>query len=110
MAGPSFRGAPLRVRVPATSANLGPGFDAVRPCGATPGQPAVSDTAGRFVQRPALSAAMSSGLTPQYSLGSGHRPCRTKCVASKLCDVSAAHSGFWPAPAQKPGSQLMAST
>jgi homoserine kinase len=27
MAGPSFRGAPLRVRVPATSANLGPGFD-----------------------------------------------------------------------------------
>src|ERR1700753_3332982 len=29
MAGPSFRGAPLRVRVPATSANLGPGFDAL---------------------------------------------------------------------------------
>jgi homoserine kinase len=27
MAGPSFRAAPLRVRVPATSANLGPGFD-----------------------------------------------------------------------------------
>jgi homoserine kinase len=27
MAGSSFRGAPLRVRVPATSANLGPGFD-----------------------------------------------------------------------------------
>jgi homoserine kinase len=29
MAGPAFRGAPLRVRVPATSANLGPGFDAL---------------------------------------------------------------------------------
>jgi len=29
MAGPSFRAAPVRVRVPATSANLGPGFDAV---------------------------------------------------------------------------------
>jgi homoserine kinase len=28
MALPSFRGAPVRVRVPATSANLGPGFDA----------------------------------------------------------------------------------
>ena len=28
MAGPSFRAAPVRVRVPATSANLGPGFDA----------------------------------------------------------------------------------
>lgn len=28
MAGPSFRGATVRVRVPATSANLGPGFDA----------------------------------------------------------------------------------
>lgn len=27
MAGPSFRAAPVRVRVPATSANLGPGFD-----------------------------------------------------------------------------------
>lgn len=27
--GPAFRAAPLRVRVPATSANLGPGFDAV---------------------------------------------------------------------------------
>ena len=27
-AGPSFRAAPVRVRVPATSANLGPGFDA----------------------------------------------------------------------------------
>jgi homoserine kinase len=27
--GPAFRGAPLRVRVPATSANLGPGFDAL---------------------------------------------------------------------------------
>jgi homoserine kinase len=26
---PSFRGAPVRVRVPATSANLGPGFDAL---------------------------------------------------------------------------------
>src|SRR5271154_3749201 len=25
--GPAFRAAPLRVRVPATSANLGPGFD-----------------------------------------------------------------------------------
>src|SRR5581483_10603366 len=25
--GPSFRAAPLRVRVPASSANLGPGFD-----------------------------------------------------------------------------------
>lgn len=29
MAGPSFRAAPVRVRVPATSANLGPGFDVV---------------------------------------------------------------------------------
>ena len=29
MAGPSFRAAPVRVRVPATSANLGPGFDAL---------------------------------------------------------------------------------
>lgn len=29
MAGPSFRAAPIRVRVPATSANLGPGFDAL---------------------------------------------------------------------------------
>lgn len=28
-AGPSFRAAPVRVRVPATSANLGPGFDAM---------------------------------------------------------------------------------
>ncbi|MDQ1713857.1 MAG: homoserine kinase [Frankiaceae bacterium] len=28
MAGPSFRAAPVRVRVPATAANLGPGFDA----------------------------------------------------------------------------------
>ncbi len=28
MAGPSFRAAPVRIRVPATSANLGPGFDA----------------------------------------------------------------------------------
>ncbi|MEP7054524.1 MAG: homoserine kinase [Actinomycetota bacterium] len=28
-AGPSFRAAPVRVRVPATSANLGPGFDAL---------------------------------------------------------------------------------
>lgn len=28
MAGPAFRAAPVRVRVPATSANLGPGFDA----------------------------------------------------------------------------------
>jgi homoserine kinase len=28
VAGPSFRAAPVRVRVPATSANLGPGFDA----------------------------------------------------------------------------------
>jgi homoserine kinase len=28
MAGPTFRAAPVRVRVPATSANLGPGFDA----------------------------------------------------------------------------------
>jgi homoserine kinase len=28
MPGPSFRAAPVRVRVPATSANLGPGFDA----------------------------------------------------------------------------------
>lgn len=28
MVGPSFRGAPVRIRVPATSANLGPGFDA----------------------------------------------------------------------------------
>ena len=27
MAGPNFRAAPVRVRVPATSANLGPGFD-----------------------------------------------------------------------------------
>ena len=27
MAGPSFRAAPVRIRVPATSANLGPGFD-----------------------------------------------------------------------------------
>ncbi len=25
----AFRGAPVRVRVPATSANLGPGFDAL---------------------------------------------------------------------------------
>jgi len=29
MAGPAFRAAPIRVRVPATSANLGPGFDAL---------------------------------------------------------------------------------
>src|SRR5687767_12915713 len=29
MAGPSFRAAPVRVRVPASSANLGPGFDAM---------------------------------------------------------------------------------
>ncbi|MFC7220546.1 homoserine kinase [Streptomyces polyrhachis] len=29
MAGPAFRVAPVRVRVPATSANLGPGFDAL---------------------------------------------------------------------------------
>lgn len=29
MARPSFRGAPVRVRVPATSANLGPGFDSL---------------------------------------------------------------------------------
>ena len=29
MAGPAFRAAPTRVRVPATSANLGPGFDAL---------------------------------------------------------------------------------
>jgi homoserine kinase len=29
VAGPSFRAAPVRVRVPATSANLGPGFDAL---------------------------------------------------------------------------------
>jgi homoserine kinase len=29
MAGPSFRAAPVRVRVPASSANLGPGFDAL---------------------------------------------------------------------------------
>jgi homoserine kinase len=29
MAGPAFRAAPLRVRVPATSANLGPGFDSL---------------------------------------------------------------------------------
>jgi homoserine kinase len=29
VAGPAFRGAPVRVRVPATSANLGPGFDAL---------------------------------------------------------------------------------
>ncbi|HVE64166.1 MAG TPA: homoserine kinase [Mycobacteriales bacterium] len=29
MAGPSFRAAPVRVRVPATSANLGPGFDSL---------------------------------------------------------------------------------
>ena len=29
MAGPSFRAAPARIRVPATSANLGPGFDAL---------------------------------------------------------------------------------
>lgn len=29
MPGPSFRAAPVRVRVPATSANLGPGFDAL---------------------------------------------------------------------------------
>jgi homoserine kinase len=29
VAGPSFRAAPIRVRVPATSANLGPGFDAL---------------------------------------------------------------------------------
>lgn len=29
MAGPSFRGAAIRVQVPATSANLGPGFDAM---------------------------------------------------------------------------------
>ena len=28
-AGPSFRAAPVRVRIPATSANLGPGFDAM---------------------------------------------------------------------------------
>jgi homoserine kinase len=28
VAGPSFRAAPVRIRVPATSANLGPGFDA----------------------------------------------------------------------------------
>lgn len=28
MAGPAFRAAAVRVRVPATSANLGPGFDA----------------------------------------------------------------------------------
>jgi homoserine kinase len=28
MAGPAFRAAPVRVRIPATSANLGPGFDA----------------------------------------------------------------------------------
>ena len=28
MAGPAFRGATVRIRVPATSANLGPGFDA----------------------------------------------------------------------------------
>lgn len=28
MAGPMFRAAPVRIRVPATSANLGPGFDA----------------------------------------------------------------------------------
>jgi homoserine kinase len=28
LAGPSFRAAPVRIRVPATSANLGPGFDA----------------------------------------------------------------------------------
>ena len=29
MAGPAFRAGPVRVRVPATSANLGPGFDAL---------------------------------------------------------------------------------
>jgi homoserine kinase len=29
VAGPSFRAAPVRIRVPATSANLGPGFDAL---------------------------------------------------------------------------------
>ncbi|CAM5729991.1 Homoserine kinase [Streptomyces microflavus] len=29
MAGPAFRAAAVRVRVPATSANLGPGFDAL---------------------------------------------------------------------------------
>src|SRR3954451_25488111 len=29
MAGPSFRGQAMRVQVPATSANLGPGFDAL---------------------------------------------------------------------------------
>lgn len=29
MAGPSFRAAPVRIRVPASSANLGPGFDAM---------------------------------------------------------------------------------
>jgi len=29
MAGPSFRAAPVRVRVPASSANLGPGFDSL---------------------------------------------------------------------------------
>lgn len=29
VAGPSFRAAPVRVRAPATSANLGPGFDAM---------------------------------------------------------------------------------
>lgn len=29
MAGPAFRAAAVRVRVPASSANLGPGFDAL---------------------------------------------------------------------------------
>ncbi|HVE98942.1 MAG TPA: homoserine kinase [Mycobacteriales bacterium] len=29
MAGPSFRAAPVRIRVPATAANLGPGFDSL---------------------------------------------------------------------------------
>src|SRR5438309_4149690 len=29
VAGPAFRAGPIRVRVPATSANLGPGFDAL---------------------------------------------------------------------------------
>src|SRR5690349_2252215 len=61
--GPAFKAAPVRVRVPATSANLGPGFDTLGLCLAL-----YDDVVVRVMDEPGLSvdvAGMGAASVPR---------------------------------------------
>ncbi|HTR69315.1 MAG TPA: homoserine kinase [Mycobacteriales bacterium] len=83
--GPAFRAAPLRVRVPATSANLGPGFDALGLALAL-----YDDVVVRVTDEPGLSVDVAG-------VGADHVPRNARNLVVKSMRSTFRHLGGAPA-------------